>query len=66
MPAAPSEPCPPIRSMSTLVDGVLRSSSPYFVLTTSLSPWNLRGQWHCSQVSRAGRSSRTGEGMGRE
>ncbi len=31
-----------------------------------LSPWNFSGQWHCSQVSRAGRRSWTGEGIGRE
>ena len=31
-----------------------------------LSPWNFSGQWHCSQVSRAGRRSCTGDGIGRE
>ena len=35
-------------------------------MTTSRSPWNFCGQWHCSQVSRAGRSCSTGEGIGLE
>ena len=33
--------------------------------TASRSPANLVGQWHCSQVSRAGRRLCTGVGIGR-
>ncbi len=50
----------------TVVNGVFASSSVNFFLTSSLSPVNFCGQWHCSQVSRAGRSCSTGEGIGRE
>ena len=48
------------------MDGVFFSSSPYFVMIRSLSPENFCGQWHCSQVARAGRSVWTGDGIGRE
>ena len=53
---AASGPVPPILSRSTVVSGVFFSSSEYLRFTTSLSPVNTCGQWHCSQVSRAGRS----------
>ena len=42
------------------------SSSAYFVMIRSLSPENFCGQWHCSQVARAGRRVWTGDGIGRE
>src|SRR5262249_13150495 len=57
---------PPTFRTRTLVDGEFFSSSAYFVRTRNLSPWNFSGQWHCSQVSRAGRRCLTGDGMGRE
>ena len=56
---------PPILRTSTVVDAVLASSSAYFVRTRNLSPWNFSGQWHCSQVSRAGRRCFTGDWIGR-
>ena len=40
------------------------SSSPNLVFTTNFSPENFSGQWHCSQVSRAGRRLWTGRGNG--
>ena len=41
------------------------SSSANFVLTMSLSPENLAGQWHWSQVWAAGRRLWIGVGIGR-
>ncbi len=41
------------------------SSSSKRRITFSFWPTNLEGQWHSSQVSRAGRSAWTGVGMGR-
>jgi len=38
---------PPILSTSTVVDGVVFSSDPNFVRTTTLSPKNFPAQWHC-------------------
>ena len=57
---------PPILRTRTVVEGVFDSSAAYLVRTTNLSPWNFWGQWHVSQVSRAGRSWCTGLGIGRE
>ena len=47
-------------------DSVFFSSSAYSTMRRTLSPWNFSGQWHCSQVSRAGRRFCTGDGIGRE
>ena len=66
IPTPPRPVCPPTFITSTVVDGVFFSSSAYFVRTTNLSPTNLAGQWHCSQVSRAGLRLWTGVGIGRE
>ena len=40
------------------------SSSAKLDLTSSFSPTNLAGVWHASQISRAGRKLRTGDGIG--
>jgi hypothetical protein len=66
MPFEPFAARPPSFSTSTVIVFVLASSSANLVRTSSLSPWNFWGQWHCSQVSRAGRRSFTGEWIGRE
>src|SRR5664279_2330647 len=58
-------PCsPPTFISSTVLVMELASSSPNLVCTCSLSPTCLVGQWHCSQVSRAGRRLCTGLGIG--
>jgi hypothetical protein len=44
---------------------LLAASSAWRVVILSRSPTNFAGQWHCSQVSRAGRRLCTGDGMGR-
>jgi len=56
---------PPVCISSTVLLRLLLSSSSYCDFTTSLSPWNFNGQWHCSQVSRDGRRLSIGVGMGR-
>jgi len=65
----PTEPCqvlPPTFKTRTVVSFVFASSLWYLARTRNLSPWNCCGQWHCSQVSLAGRRCFTGEGMGLE
>src|SRR5664279_2980566 len=58
-------PCwPPTFISNTVLVGEFASSTPYLVCTSSLSPTCLVGQWHCSQVSRAGRRLWTGLGIG--
>ena len=44
---------------------VLSRSGSVCLRMISFEPWNLVGQWQTSQVSRAGRRSWTGAGMGR-
>src|SRR5579871_6235902 len=65
MPTTPLKFRPPILSAATVVDGEFCSSVPYSVWTKIFCPLKCCGQWHCSQVSRAGRSAETGEGIGR-
>src|SRR5512144_1666884 len=57
---------PPTCTRSVVVDSVFFSSDAYSFRTRITSPENFSGQWHCSQVSRAGRRFVTGEGIGRE
>ena len=57
---------PPTCICSVVTDSVFFSSSAYSTMRWTLSPWNFAGQWHCSQVSRAGRRFCTGDGIGRE
>ena len=64
MPSAPLKVWPPIFSSSTVVCSVFFSSSENFRIITSLLPVKTWGRWHCSQVSRDGRKSCTGVGIG--
>jgi hypothetical protein len=56
---------PPTFTTSTVFTSVFASSSWKWVLTLTRSPTNFCGQWHCSQVSRAGRRLWTGTAIGR-
>ena len=56
---------PPIFISSTVLVRVLVSSLAYLGITFRRSSPYFCGQWHCSQVSRAGRKLWTGVGMGR-
>ena len=56
---------PPTFTTSTVFVSVFVSSSLKCVFTLKRSPTNLLGQWHCSQVSRAGRRLWTGTAIGR-
>ena len=66
MPTLPCAFAPPTCMTRTVVRSVFFSSSAYFLLMMTRSPVKRCGQWHCSQVSRAGRRSWTGEGIGVE
>src|SRR5450755_1740177 len=58
-------PCwPPTFISRTVLVALFASSTPNLENTCSLSPTCLVGQWHCSQVSRAGRRLCTGFGIG--
>src|ERR1017187_4636514 len=57
---------PPIFISRTVLVGVLVSSSAYLETTVRRSSPYFCGQWHCSQVSRAGRRLVTGVGIGVE
>ena len=56
---------PPTFTSSVVTVSLAASSSAYSLTTRSLLPWIFSGQWHVPQVSRAGRRSATGVGMGR-
>src|ERR1700683_3502705 len=55
---------PPIFTQSTVLGELLFSSLAYLGMTLRRSAPYFCGQWHCSQVSRAGRRLWTGVGMG--
>ena len=56
---------PPIFISSTVLVRVFASSSANLLITRTRSSPYFCGQWHCSQVSRAGRRLWTGVGIGR-
>src|SRR5512139_1877990 len=60
------ESAPPVFTTTCNSRRVLFSSEAKCTRERSWAPKNFAGQWHCSQVSRAGRKSLIGVGMGRE